>query len=390
MKYLCFISIVFFFSCENKTNEHYEINPLEFSEEKIALSNIATNIQYITLDNTLPIGLVYTIVVNDNWLFLSTKEEGIIQFDWNGNFIRKIANKGHGPDEYNYGMEFTVDEISGCIYVVDFKKIKVYNDNGKFLRDISTTEYFSGAAGNIEILGNYLFLPDFGNYGNFDYNWVILDTLENLISSKRSFTQPDGYVENGDIYKYNNNIYYYNVLNDTIFTISTNLKTSTAYLFSEGENRWPKSGIDNKAINPTILSEIFRVFKMFESKHYLFLVYGFKARSAFLIIEKRTKRTYQSFNEINKKFVKSIPCIKNDLDEGLPIKIKPTFDYFEINNSEYIISFINPFELKAHVLTNKFKNSTPKYPEKKKALEKLANSLNENDNPVLMLVKLKE
>ena len=32
----------------------------------------------------------------------------------------------------------------------------------------------------------------------------------------------------------------------------------------------------------------------------------------------------------------------------------------------------------------------PKYPEKKKQLEKLANSLNENDNPVLMLVKLKE
>jgi len=28
--------------------------------------------------------------------------------------------------------------------------------------------------------------------------------------------------------------------------------------------------------------------------------------------------------------------------------------------------------------------------QKKKALEQLANSLNENDNPVLMLVKLKE
>ena len=31
-----------------------------------------------------------------------------------------------------------------------------------------------------------------------------------------------------------------------------------------------------------------------------------------------------------------------------------------------------------------------KYPEKKKQLEQLANSLDENDNPVLMLVKLKE
>lgn len=40
--------------------------------------------------------------------------------------------------------------------------------------------------------------------------------------------------------------------------------------------------------------------------------------------------------------------------------------------------------------TKAFKTSTPKFPEKKKELEKLAYSLDENDNPVLMFVKLKE
>lgn len=40
--------------------------------------------------------------------------------------------------------------------------------------------------------------------------------------------------------------------------------------------------------------------------------------------------------------------------------------------------------------SNEFINPTSKYPEKKKELERLANSLSENDNPVLMLVKLKE
>jgi hypothetical protein len=43
------------------------------------------------------------------------------------------------------------------------------------------------------------------------------------------------------------------------------------------------------------------------------------------------------------------------------------------------------------LLTKKeFKNSAPKYPEKKKELEKLANSLKETDNPVLKLVRLKK
>jgi len=79
--------------------------------------------------------------------------------------------------------------------------------------------------------------------------------------------------------------------------------------------------------------------------------------------------------------------IDNNLDGG-PY-LEPTF-YFQINNEEYLVSSINAFDLKAHVASEAFKNSTPKYPEKKSELEKLANNLNDNDNPVLMLVKLKE
>jgi hypothetical protein len=390
IKYLCLISILFFLSCKAQKDEYYEINPLKFSEEKFVLSDIATNIQYIPLDNAFPIGLIYTIKANNNSFFLSTKDEGIIQFDWNGNFIHKIAKKGNGPDEYKYGMQFTFDEKSRYIYVVDFKKIKVYDSSGEFLKDIPTTKYFSGAAGGIEVLGNYLFLSDFGTYGKFKYCWIIIDTLGNLVSTKRSLMQSTGYVVEGDIYKYHNNLYYYNMLNDTIFSISPNLKISTAYLFAKGEHRWPKNGIEIKSINANRLLDIFRIGKMFESKNYIFLVYGYKTRSAFLAIEKRTKRNCQSYTEVNKKYVKSIPRIINDFDEGLDINIEPTIDYFKINNSDYIICFINPFELKAHVLTDKFNNSIPKYPEKKKALEKLANSLDENDNPVLMLVKLKD
>ena len=69
---------------------------------------------------------------------------------------------------------------------------------------------------------------------------------------------------------------------------------------------------------------------------------------------------------------------------------EPLFYYYTDGGSEYIATMINPFDLKNYIASDEFKNSTPKYPEKKKQLEQLANSLNENDNPVLMLVKLKE
>ena len=48
------------------------------------------------------------------------------------------------------------------------------------------------------------------------------------------------------------------------------------------------------------------------------------------------------------------------------------------------------FNLKVHVSGNEFKNKVNIYPEKKKDLEKLANSLKETDNPVLVLVSLKK
>ncbi len=46
-------------------------------------------------------------------------------------------------------------------------------------------------------------------------------------------------------------------------------------------------------------------------------------------------------------------------------------------------------KLKNHVAANAFRSSRPKYPEKKQKLEKLANSLKETDNPVLVLISLK-
>jgi len=45
-------------------------------------------------------------------------------------------------------------------------------------------------------------------------------------------------------------------------------------------------------------------------------------------------------------------------------------------------------ELHDHVESTDFINNVPKYPEKKKKLEELANGLSEFDNPVLMFMTI--
>ena len=63
-------------------------------------------------------------------------------------------------------------------------------------------------------------------------------------------------------------------------------------------------------------------------------------------------------------------------------------NYNEMNKNATLSGFILVLKLLTTTIISSLRDC--KYPEKKKQLEELANSLNENDNPVLMLVKLKE
>ncbi len=110
-----------------------------------------------------------------------------------------------------------------------------------------------------------------------------------------------------------------------------------------------------------IVNPIYYFFYIFNTKKY----YGF--------YQKSNKETY-SFQSNG---------IYNDYEGG--VDFQPIYQ-----RDNELIGYVNAMDLIEHVNSEAFKNSTPLYPEKKKALEKLANNLNENNNPVLMLVKLKE
>jgi hypothetical protein len=74
----------------------------------------------------------------------------------------------------------------------------------------------------------------------------------------------------------------------------------------------------------------------------------------------------------------------NDFDGG------PNF-YPKVSvNDSTMAMWVDAYQLKEHVASDAFKNSTPKYPVKKKELQKLADSLSENDNPVLILCTFKK
>lgn len=398
MKPIDLLYLILIISSCNKTEDNlYKIDPRNFVDNKITLSEIASDIKYIPLDNSFPIGITYTLRLTNEHEYLSIKDVGIVQFDRYGKFVRKIGSRGKGPGEFRHGMTFTVDEMTGNVFVLDPGIVKVYSASGIFLRDISLKEY-SGVYGfrDLEIFNSMLFFPDYLPTGDSKYSWVFLDTLGHLFASKKNSITPfqSGIETRGSTYKFKNRLFYYNYFNDTLFSISTNLSYSGAYLFAQGNHRWPKERMEE--INPKSTSSTFQLFslfrlgRMFETNRFIVVVYAYLERFAICLIDKKTKKTFlaNKYEEIPGSNTKYKPCLTNDFDGGMPLS--EDLNYFSVNEGEYITTFINPFNLKVHVSSHEFKNIVPKYPEKKKELEKFSNSLKETDNPVLVLVKLKK
>jgi len=124
------------FSCKSPDNGLYEFDPRSLEENEITLSEIADDINYIPLDNSYPLGLIYdNIEFINNSIFLSVKDIGVLVFDRIGKTLRKIGSKGRGPGEYVYNYMFTVDENTESVYVLDYNEIgKVFSKSGESLR----------------------------------------------------------------------------------------------------------------------------------------------------------------------------------------------------------------------------------------------------------------
>ena len=105
-------------SCSSTDNSLIEINPEKFTENKITLSDIADDIDYIPLDNSTSIGLIYSYKMTNNSIYVSVKDIGILEFDREGKLVEKIGKPGRGPGEYYYFMNF--DILYTCMKIYQF------------------------------------------------------------------------------------------------------------------------------------------------------------------------------------------------------------------------------------------------------------------------------
>lgn len=380
---------------DQRDKQSLAVLPDSFKQRDLSLSEIATDIEIIPVSNDVPLPGIHSVTWHDSVFYIGYLSQGkIYRFTQNGKYVDMLDKQGRGDGEYQYIVDFFVDKSTGNIYVsTNVGKIVVYDRNYNHLRDIM---YPQKRDGNIRVrwLDNFIHVFYF-NFTGQGYSWFRIDTLGNIMDSRPCV----------DTYKlpatsfaiqlfYNNNkIYRYFDYNDTIYEIDNNgyrpyvlvnRTFSDGYndVYVEGQSRFdPNSNIPQRIIRSIFGIGDYWLINYMKTKNTLnyrleeTVLYDYKNDVSYLVNSFEPAR-YKPW---------SIGLFNDWAGSGT---IYPR-TILEMNESKYILHSVNAITFLDIVNSKEFKEGNPKRPEIKLKMKQIADTLTIDDNPVMILLKLR-
>ena len=343
------------------------------------------DIEYIPLETTdqSVIQGIYKIIPAGEFYLLYVYDR-ILSFCSDGSFNVQIGKSGRGPDEFLVIHDLDFDDRKQQIYIVDGwnEKFYVYSERGDLIR-----MFPSPIHGPLEfkISGSRILCYVRNDSGNTLNSYYLIDTIGGLVKKFPNRFTFDGnigtfaYLNENLFYRFKRQLFKKEIYSDTVYSFD-GLNFRPHLIFDVGQRLLTPAA--HSEFNGEYLSENYITPRnLFEFGDYVYYEY---------LYENKYEPTDLVYGFIGSKekdfhaFINSGQGIYNDLDGGPDIWPKTTRD------DNTILTWIDAIDLKKHVASEAFRKSKPLYPEKKKELEKLANSLKETDNPVLVLVRLKD
>ncbi|MBN7818031.1 6-bladed beta-propeller [Algoriphagus pacificus] len=139
--------VVMFFGCNKGIDLEDSGIPNEIKISKNFLSRELSDFQFETIDTIdLEIpgnpSLTYfqDIAFANDFFFVLDIKQGLIKFDYDGNYLKTIGVKGQGPDEYYLATSLYLDNKSKIIYMTDWGNMSVlsYDFEGNFIGTIKS------------------------------------------------------------------------------------------------------------------------------------------------------------------------------------------------------------------------------------------------------------
>jgi hypothetical protein len=315
--------------------------------------------------------------------FLTHSYAIINMFRFNGSFVTKIGKEGRGPDEITVSHDVDINPKDESIYLVDgwLQKFLVYNRDGKFMRSFKCP---LKAAISFRITNDGILCYNDNNMARIKNSYILIDTIGKVIINypntyewQHKMNPTYGYLHENLFYRFNDQVFKKEMYSDTVF-VYRNKAFEPHLIIDVGKLRITPEARTNSPV-AYIIHNFLVPEKLFECGDYIYYEFYFQPddeNEGFSLIVSKVDNFKVLFDP-EKGLI-------NDLDGGPNIMPQTVKD----NNT--MVAWIEALKLKNYIASETFKNSKPKYPEKKKELEKLANSLKETDNPVLVLVRLKK
>ncbi|MDD3568442.1 MAG: 6-bladed beta-propeller [Bacteroidales bacterium] len=386
----------------------------------LALSQMNANVEYIALETTQEnsLGTIHCFDMDDKNIVLGDRIR-VMNFARNGAYIGLIGKVGRGPGEY---LSPTSCKIFGDgVYLSCFSinKIIAYDREGLYKFAVPMPFYIGSSIRQntfLPLAGNR-FLVHVPNYsGDEPYTLVEINSQGIITKGIANTSKYEMHSSGGrgslltdcHIYRFGKNIRYRHRLYDTVWQVH-NDTLIPKYVLDRGKHGEPTHLLGYRIDSPELKSiintnKILYVWNVMETLDYLIIRTRFQKNYPFSFRRLGVTTPVGMFepkheilgvyNKTTTEFFFVAPSgvdhqleplgIENDIDGG--INFAPMYSPDE----RTLVSWFNAYDLKAHVASEAFRSSTPKYPERKRELEALANHLKDDDNPVLMVVTFEE
>jgi len=254
-------------SCSSKKElPTINIGSALLSAGNVDISSYIKEIKYIPLEtsDSCMIGEIYVINKVGDLIYISDNHDNLFVFNTNGKFIRKIGQKGRGPQEYQDILGLTVDRKNGDIYLIGMGNLYHYGKNGDF-------KHSSMIDGNLQVgtlddFNNLIFIfptrkvnPDTTNL------LAICNTKGNVIKNIRSRTEDGNISVFNWIYSKEGFTYFKEELSDTLYRMGENLIPQAYLLLDLKELSFTPELFEFSALEKWV--DYYRLYNMFEFKN---------------------------------------------------------------------------------------------------------------------------
>jgi hypothetical protein len=379
-----------------KTSSETGLVSIPFAEivnhpQEISLSSIASKVNYIPLETSTRslVGEIIEICLTKDYIFIQHRRSPLLmQFDRNGKFIRNIGKTGKGPGEYTLIRCFSIDEKNRIVFIQENwrKEILQYSFDGMYLGSLRYNDEFVkiAFAGKEEFV---CFKEPVRGSEKYVFNILKADEVLPLVKNycfwdfQAPFEYGRFYSGRKTFYKYNDQLHLKGWYNDTIYKYNAGKVKPTIHIDLK-EHKLPDD-LRPERVGARIISSQYHWTSVSESNRFVFIYYssydppqGQKALiNGLVYYDKKSNQGYalQPSSDYT--------GFENDLDNG------PAFKPFFTNDS-ISLCFIEAPDFMEAISSAKHSVSSDRAAENQ--AENKFPHVRENDNPILMVVKLKE